>query len=167
MEQLDVPVDLGAWTTVRLVLEGDTGELIINGKTVDSETVTIDPDDIASAIEVSDKTAAYRLGADNNNKNCLNGSMDYVHLYNGRTSNPANVNYTEREEINNNHDLLGDVDFNGSLNVFDLIILKRMYIKNKQVPVSDLNGDENLSIEDVVLMQNYLLSIIKEFPISK
>lgn len=171
----DVPVDLGAWTTVRLVLEGDTGELIINGETADSGNITIDPYDIASAVGVSDKTAAYRLGADNNNKNCLNGSIDYVHLYNGRTLNPANVSYTEREEIVKNRIMLGDVDFNGSLNVFDLIILKRTYVNllygvnderlsSRFLAASDLNGDGMLSPLDISLMKNYLSAIIKEFP---
>lgn len=165
----DVPVDPGAWTTVRLVLEGDTGELIINGRTSASGTITINPDDIASSVSVSDKTAAYRLGADSNGENSLNGSVDYVHLYNGRTLNPANITYTEREEIINNRVILGDTDFDGSLDIFDMVIFRKMLLSGeipskRLLAAADLNGDGIFSVADAVLMQKYLLAAIDEFP---
>lgn len=165
----DTSVDLGAWTSVRVVLEGDSGELIINGKTAAVGAITIDPEDIASAVSVSDKTAVYRLGADNRCKNGLNGSVDYVHLYNGRTSSPANVSYTEREHISQNRVLLGDVDFSGSLDVFDMVVFRKMLISDappsaRLLAASDLNGDGALSIADAVLMQSYLLASVREFP---
>lgn len=165
----DVPVNLGEWTSVRLILDGDKGELIINGKTAASADITIDPEDIASAVKASDKTAAYRMGADNKGENCLNGSVDYVHLYNSRTSDPANVTYTEKEDITSDKTIIGDVDFNGSINIFDLAILKETF-SGKTAPTgrlaaaSDLNGDGKLSVEDISLVQSYIGGIIEGFP---
>ena len=165
----NTPVDTGAWTSVRVILDGDKGELIINGKTAASGSITINPDDIADAVNISDKTAAYRLGADNNKQTGLIGSVDYVHLYNSRTSDPANVTYTEREEISHNRDILGDTDFSGTLDAFDMVLFRKMLAAKDQLSarmlaITDLNGDGVFSIADAVLMQKYLLSTIDEFP---
>jgi len=166
----ETPVDLGAWTSVRVVVEGDKGELIINGQTEASGNIAIDPQDIASAVRTSDETAAYRLGADNNGNYGLNGSVDYIHLYSGRCSSPANAVYTEREDISKKPVLVGDVNFDGEIDVFDLLEMRKMIILYDSITESemfaafDLDGNGEAEIADAVLMQSYILGRIKAFP---
>ncbi len=139
----------------------------INGKTATKDNVTITPDSIASSILVSDQTAAYRFGADYNAENCFNGSIDFLRIYNNEA---PTEKYSAKEippqpiEV-----IIGDVDFNGKINVFDLILVKRILISqtipfNKILSACDIDGDEDIKINDVVLMQKYLTAQISEFP---
>ena len=71
-------VDGAKWAKVRLILDGDKGKITVDGKTVAEGTITINPCDIANAVE----NGAYRIGADNNGKNNFNGSVDFVRIFN-------------------------------------------------------------------------------------
>lgn len=161
-------LDEGAWTSLRVILDGDTGRLVINNQTVASGTITINPDDIASAVSISDETAAYRLGADNNIKNLFNGSVDFVRVYRSEAEAPSET-YTEREEIGHDSALVGDLNFDGTIDVFDLILIKQTItsgetLNSERFAVSDLNADGTFNIADAVLMQKYVLMEITEFP---
>lgn len=164
------PLEPGKWSVLRIILNGDNGKLIIDGQETASSTITIDPEDIASLISVSDSSAAYRLGADNNGENCFNGSVDFVRLFSKEVTAPEEV-YTENEQITvlpAVEELFGDTDFNEKLDVFDLMKLKRN-IGNTEteyitLEVSDIDEDGQITNADAGILQQYLTGEITEFP---
>jgi hypothetical protein len=156
-------LSLGTWNILRVVLDGDTGTLSLNGESVATGTITIDPDTIANAISVSDTGAAYRLGADNHGAHALNGSIDFVRVYSGAAQAPTET-YTGQEEIPICIETgsVGDLDLSGSINILDLVLLKQYLLYDRIafssfVTIADLNGDGGCSLADAVLMQKYLL----------
>jgi len=58
------------------------------------------------------------------------------------------------EELN----LLGDVNFDGNLNVLDVVILVNLIFENEYNITVDLNDDQTLDVIDVVLLVNLILS---------
>lgn len=168
------PLNLGEWYTVRFVIEGDNAQLIINGETVTNGTVTLDPIDIASAVLTSDSTAAYRIGAIDNTENSLCGSIDFVRIYRGRGADPTET-YSDKEditlepELHPSQTLVGDCDFNAKITILDLALLKKLILGNKELSnklkaASDVNGDDTISLADVVVMQKFIAKEISEFP---
>jgi hypothetical protein len=65
--------------------------------------------------------------------------------------------------------IIGDLDFSGDIDVFDLISLKGQLSSDtkpdaKTFAASDINGDGQISVADAILLQQYLLAEIDEFP---
>ena len=60
--------------------------------------------------------------------------------------------------------IAGDMDGNGIINIYDLILMKRFYLINSKVPtglrpharVEDVTGDGEISIEDIVTLAKFL-----------
>lgn len=161
-------LELGTWTTMRIILDGDMGKLVLNGETVATGTITINPNDIANHISLADSDAAYRLGADNKGNNEFNGSVDFVRVYSEEAESPTEI-YTEHETITANKTIVGDIDFSGNIDVFDLVFLKHQLILGTETDArtfaaADINGDGQISVADAVLLQQYLLAIIDKFP---
>lgn len=161
-----VATDLGAWHKVRVILDGDNGRLVINGETAASGTVTINPSDIASAVSVSDKTAAYRLGADNNISNLFVGYVDYLRIYSSEAADSPEV-YTERETVGD-YTLVGDLNYDNIIDIYDLILMRERVVMigsgerylngTREFAASDLNGDESIDVSDLVLMNQHLFN---------
>lgn len=67
--------------------------------------------------------------------------------------------------------LAGDVNFDSTINVFDVIIMQRKILSgetaaltNKDIAAMDLNGDGSINSADVVLMNEFLVKKINSFP---
>ncbi len=169
----DAPLTLGQWNTVRFIIEGDNAQLIVNSEVASSGAITLNPDDIASAVSVSDNGAVYRIGADAATNNCLNGSVDFVRIYRGRGTDPTE-SYSGKEDItkpnpNPSPVLVGDCDLNAKVTVLDLALLKKLILSgnelsNQLIAASDVNGDGSVSVADVVVMQKYIINEIRKFP---
>lgn len=162
----NTPLDLGAWTTIRVIIDGDIGRLLINNQEVSSGTVAINPADIANNIDVTDSSAAYRLAADLNAENNFNGSFDFLRVFSTQSEDPSEI-YTEREDISKKL-IIGDLNFDNVINLFDLLLIKRWIFQDKNLQgdiltVSDLNTDNSVNVADVVIMQKYLLGQINSF----
>ena len=77
------------------------------------------------------------------------------------------VDYQEGDEdisLGLNQGILGDVNFDGSLNVIDIVlvvnfILDISELTDDQIVLSDINGDNTVDILDVVSMVNIILSL--------
>lgn len=65
--------------------------------------------------------------------------------------------------------IVGDLDFSSSIDVFDLVSMKRKLLSeisadSKTFAASDINGDNQLNVSDAVLLQQFLLGEITELP---
>ncbi len=162
------PLELGKWAVIRVILNGDTAKLVINNEET-SGNITLNPDDIASAVNTSDGTAAYRLGADNNSENCFNGSVDFIRFFSKEVTAPSET-YTGAEDVTVpvNETLIGDTDFDDDVDVFDAIVLRRNIMapkdNTKLSAACDINSDGQLNVADAVMLQNYLTKKLDAFP---
>ncbi len=162
----------GKWTSYRFVLDGDYATLYIDNQTAASGTVTIDPDDIASAISVSDETAAYRLGADNNADNCFNGSVDYLRVYYD-TASASTETYSQTEEVSQEVQitgLWGDANDDGRVNAMDATLVARHAVgsytlSDEAMYLCDVNGDGRLNAMDATLIARFAVGSIAKFPV--
>lgn len=151
------------WAKVRLILDGNNGKIMVDGKTVSEGEITINPDDIASAVE----NGAYRIGADNNGRDNFNGSVDFVRIFSSEAEEPTET-YTGGEDVDVSI-LVGDVYSDMRIDVFDLVRIRQFAVNNENITrkdkaAADVNDDGVVSIADAVTMQNYLLGRINEFP---
>lgn len=151
------------WAKVRLILDGNNGKIMVDGKTVAEGEITINPDDIASAVE----NGAYRIGADNNGRDNFNGSVDFLRIFSSEAEEPTET-YTGGEDVDVSI-LVGDVYPDARIDVFDLVRIRQLAINKenltrKDKAAADVNDDGTVSIADAVTMQNYLLGRINEFP---
>lgn len=151
------------WSKVRLILDGNNGKIMVDGKTVAEGEITINPDDIASAVE----NGAYRIGADNNGRDNFNGSVDFVRIFSSEAEEPTET-YTGGEDVDVSI-LVGDVYSDMRIDVFDLVRIRQFAVNNENITrkdkaAADVNDDGVVSIADAVTMQNYLLGRINEFP---
>lgn len=151
------------WAKVRLILDGNNGKIMVDGKTVAEGEITINPDDIASAVE----NGAYRIGADNNGRDNFNGSVDFVRIFSSEAEEPTET-YTGGEDVDVSI-LVGDVYSDMRIDVFDLVRIRQFAVNNENITrkdkaAADVNDDGVVSIADAVTMQNYLLGRINEFP---
>lgn len=151
------------WAKVRLILDGDNGKIMVDGKTVAEGEIIINPDDIASAVE----NGAYRIGADNNGKDNFNGSVDFVRIFSSEAEEPTET-YTGGEDVDVSI-LVGDVYSDMRIDVFDLVHIRQLAINNENITrkdkaAADVNDDGTVNIADAVVMQNYLLGRVNEFP---
>lgn len=151
------------WAKIRLILDGDKGKIIVNSKTVAEGEITINPDDIASAVE----NGAYRIGADNNGMNNFTGSVDFVRIFSSEGEEPPET-YSGIEDTTMST-LVGDVHSDMKIDSFDLVRLRQLALNSenitrKEKASADVNGDGTVNIADAVMLQNYILGRINEFP---
>ncbi|MCM1227657.1 MAG: DUF6055 domain-containing protein [Clostridium sp.] len=150
-------LELGAWSTVRIILDGDKGRLVINNETAAEGTITIDPSDIASSVSAADKTVAYRLGADNALKNGFVGRADFVRIYLSEAEAPTEI-YTEKEEISVK--VRGDVNADGLFNVADITAMQKYIVCVGTLEdwiAGDFYADEMINVYDLCLMKRELI----------
>lgn len=170
----DSPLTLGEWAVIRVIINGNEAQLIINGETAASGNISIHPDDVANAVLTSDKTAAYRFGADAAAENCFNGSVDFIRLYSEKAADPTEV-YTETEDISSSVEpviltvMVGDTNLDAKITVFDLMMMKKFLVTKASLTAqllaaSDINGDDNLTVADAVVLQKYLVLLTDSFP---
>ncbi len=61
--------------------------------------------------------------------------------------------------------VVGDLDFDGRVDVFDMCLMRRGYIygwnRNIQEKMADMNADGEVSIADLIWLQKWLLGVIK------
>ena len=57
----------------------------------------------------------------------------------------------------NENNLLGDLNFDGELNVLDIVLMVTVVLNNEYIEVADVNQDNMVNILDVVLMVNILV----------
>ena len=77
------------------------------------------------------------------------------------------VDYQEGDEnisLGSNQEMLGDVNFDGSLNVIDIVLVVNFILGisdlvDAQIVLSDINADNTVDILDVVSMVNIILSL--------
>lgn len=141
-------INKGEWTVLRVVLDGDNGKLIINGEETAQSKITLNPSDIADSISVSDKSAAYRIAADNNGENKFSGNIDFLRVYSSEAQSPSEK-YTEHEKPDDEK-LTGDVNSDGIIDIFDMIQLKNIILKD---------NNSVYDMKDVVILKKYLCTI--------
>ena len=73
--------------------------------------------------------------------------------YNGVASNQINLTL----DFNQN-DLMGDLNYDGLVNVIDAILVINMALENEYDSLADLNADQEVNIFDVVLIINIILN---------
>lgn len=156
-------LNLGEWAIIRLVIKDGILKLDINGATQASGEVSVTPEKIANNISIDSDNAVYRIGSDSKNENSLNGSIDFLRIYNSEAEAPTEK-YTEKEVLTNTGDLLND----GKINVFDMIILKRvLYYENITdsaiLSASDINKDNSVTNDDILILKNFLTAVIDNF----
>lgn len=154
---------IGEWVTVSVVLTGDTGKIVVNGKTAASETVTADPIDVVS------DDASYMVGGD------MNGSLDFFRVNYKETAEPEYY-YTETEDIiePSGQVLAGDINLDMHVDSLDMVLMRRIAEINtsevnngftrQQLAAADTNADGDVNIADAVLLHGYLLGKIESFP---
>lgn len=153
----------GTWATVSVILKDDTANLVINngnGAKKFTGNVTIDPVDIMS------DNAKYLIADE------MNGSIDFFRVNFKEVSEPEYY-YTEKEDILSSEPsgqvLVGDVLADMSVDVFDMVKMRKILLDSgtaskSEKAAADTNGDGVISVADAVLLQNYLLGKITEFP---
>ncbi len=89
------------------------------------------------------------------------GNSVYYLLYADCTEDP----YYYPIGVSHNGYVLGDLDYNRRVNVFDLCLMKHYFICGWDSPVlkvlADMNGDNDVTVADIVWLQKWLLGIPK------
>ena len=139
---------LGEWFTVSVVLSGDTGKLVVNGKTAASGSITLEPVDIVTP------DAVYTIGGAE--VGGLSGSMDFFRVYSKEVAEPEYY-YTEKEDIKSAlTGYYGDMDKNNVIDVYDLALLKRAVLAGEHYKWADCDADGTTGVGDVVALTRYL-----------
>ncbi|MDE7363416.1 MAG: hypothetical protein K2N27_00800 [Ruminococcus sp.] len=79
------------------------------------------------------------------------------------------VNFFSLDVKENEQNVVGDIDNSKKIDVFDVIAMKNGFVTDfsgwsyAKMKTADINGDDMLSISDLVLLQQYLLGQIKNF----
>lgn len=143
----------GSWQVISVSLNGEEAKIVLNGKTVASGTIKADPVDVVSL------DAVYKIGG-------FTGSMDYFRVNFKEVAEPEYY-YTETEEITEPTEpdsepyLTGDVNYDGIINIYDFIKLKKNILNgvalDYQTASSDINKDGQISIADIITLQKFLL----------
>lgn len=151
----------GEWFTVSLSLIGDEAKLAVNnGKEIKTatETIPLDP------IDVVFEGAKYAVGD-------INGSMDYFRVF-FKDVEDAEYYYTETEDVEvvpgpneGSKGIVGDLNFDGEIDVFDLVVLKRHVLNIPPLSTTtteytgDCDGSGTIGVGDVIALQRYLLGL--------
>ena len=141
----------GEWFTVSTVLSGNTGKLVVNGQTVASGEITLDPVDIISPDSV------YTLGG--TEKSGMNGSMDYFRVSFKEVDEPEYY-YAATEDIKNS--IRGDINADGVFSAADLVLLQEWLLSKPEAKLAnwkagDLCTDGRLDTFDLVIMRQELV----------
>ena len=142
--------ELGKWITISIVLTGDEGKLLVNGQTVASGEITADPVDVVS------EDANYCIGKGLVNGLDFKGSMDYFRVNFKEVAEPEYY-YTESEEIKPL--IMGDINADGIVNIYDLIFLKKAVLNGTYSQAGDFDYDGKNSVTDIIVLQKYLLNM--------
>ncbi|MCM1530085.1 MAG: DUF6055 domain-containing protein [Alistipes sp.] len=139
----------GEWATVSVSFTGDTASITVNGNTAASETVTLDPVDVIS------EDARYII-ADG-----MNGSMDFFTV-NFKDVNEPEYYYTEKEEITEDPEVIGDINADGVCDVADLVLLQKWLLgSTEEIPANisagDLCEDGIIDAYDMPLMRELVV----------
>ena len=63
--------------------------------------------------------------------------------------------------LSQSQDMLGDVNFDGELNILDVVQLVNFILgvvpSNEQFEISDMNQDGTLNVQDIILLINAIL----------
>ena len=66
--------------------------------------------------------------------------------------------------------ILGDINSDGCINVFDYIIAKRGLVngfsKSSEKVLADVDQNEDFNVDDIILIQKFMLGQINEFPVA-
>ena len=67
--------------------------------------------------------------------------------------------------------ILGDINSDGCINVFDYIIAKRGLVngfsKSSEKVLADVDQNEDVNVDDIILIQKFILGQINEFPVAE
>jgi hypothetical protein len=136
----------GEWFTASVMLSGDEGKLVVNGKTAASGAITLDPVDIVTP------DAVYTIGEG------LNGSMDFFRVFTKEVPEPEYY-YTAKEDITSEPEqpwYYGDMDKNAVIDVYDLALLKRAVLAGEHDQWADCDADGTTGVGDIIALTRYL-----------
>lgn len=146
----------GEWATISVSLSGDTATITINGKTVATGTITVDP------VEIVSEDAKYFIGA-GKGASYMNGSMDFFRVNFKDVAEPEYY-YTESEEITDR--LMGDVNLDGTVNIADAVMLTKWLQGTGEIidwKNGDLISDGELDVFDMIEMRDLVTDKILIF----
>lgn len=149
---------VGEWFTVSVVISDGKAKLTINSG---SEKKTISDYFSTEPVDFISEDALYLLADE------MNGSMDYFRV-NFKEVDEPEYYYTEKEDIPAQRPLVGDVFADMSIDVYDFIVMRKIILDSSvadtKKAAADTNGDGKISIADAVILQEFLLGKINEFP---
>lgn len=152
---------VGEWFTVSVVISDGKAKLTINSG---SEKKTISDNFSTEPVDFISEDALYLLADE------MNGSMDYFRV-NFKEVDEPEYYYTEKEDIPAQRPLVGDVFADMSIDVYDFIVMRKIIldlpVADTKKAAADTNGDGKISIADAVILQEFLLGKINEFPSGK
>ena len=142
----------GKWFTVSVIFSGDTCKLVVDGRTAAEETVTLDPVDVVRDDSVYTIGGYKSIG--------MNGSMDFFRVNFKEVAEPEYY-YTAQEEIDltpvqDKPWYYGDMDMSNSLDIYDLVLLKKAVIAGEDYKWADCDGDGTTGVGDIVALTRYL-----------
>ena len=181
----------GVWKKLEFSLDGENMKLSVDGETKQTPC-TVKPSDIADNISYGDRTAAYRIGADNRGDNPFNGSVDFVRIFNSDADSPAEV-YTEKEDISaetttttvettvttvaetttdSDGVVYGDANLDGKVSISDAVRILQYLANGETYDLSDEaknNADVNergngVTAKDAAAIQKFDAGIIDNLP---
>jgi len=139
----DNAYELGKWAVISVVFSGDEVKLIVNGQTLATENITLDPVDIVS------EDAQYYIG-----KN-MDGSMDYFRVNFKEVAEPEYY-YTESEDITIGNRIFFDLNNDNLVNIYDLILLKKAALNDTYYKYGDADQNGQINVSDIVVLTKYL-----------
>lgn len=109
-----------------------------------------------SAYYITTKASENVSAIDVKGKSSAEGANIHQYKYQGNDNQRFDI-----VPVNNEYSWIkGDLDFDGTLNAFDMCFMKRHLLNgfdDLQAGISDLNGDGKADISDAVLLQGFLL----------
>ena len=142
----------GVWKKLELSLDGENMKLSVDGETKQIPC-TVNPSDIAERINADSRSAAYRIGADNNGDGKFNGSVDFVRIFNDDAPSPEEV-YTQKEDIQTEITTTTTTEFISETTTTTADI-------SDDVLYGDANLDGKVSISDAVRILQYVANVTK------
>ena len=125
--------------------------------------VTLDPGESASLVLTIENENGWTdaedvnaiLICDNSSVHITNNSASYGEIINGSSSANSSapfIFYTDSDIE------LGDINFDGSLNILDIVILSNAVLSGEYLPEGDINDDGTNNVLDIVGLVNYILT---------